>query len=147
MKNLVTGLALLLMHLACYADVTVNDAWARATPSGAAMGAAYMELTNPTSQPVHIVRLETSVAKMSEVHESMEHNGMMRMKHIDPLVIASGETVILKPGGKHVMLMKLIKPLVDGEKFLLTLIDENAETVPVEVIVGSIGQMEMPRAP
>jgi hypothetical protein len=55
--------------------------------------------------------------------------------------------VILKPGGKHVMLMKLIKPLVDGEKFLLTLIDENAETVPVEVIVGSIGQMEMPRAP
>lgn len=51
---------------------------------------------------------------------------MMRMVPVDRIPLAKGKTVSLKPGGYHVMLLQLSKPLVVGEKLELTLTFEHA---------------------
>lgn len=132
---------------ACGSDIVVRAAWARATPLGAVTAAVYATITNPTSRPIEILRITTEVAQKSELHESVEHDGMMRMRHIDPLIVSPGETLILQPGGKHIMLVKLLKPLLEGEKFVLKLTDKSAATTVTEVVVGTIGQMQMPGTP
>ncbi|MBV1877576.1 MAG: copper chaperone PCu(A)C [Pseudomonadales bacterium] len=135
------------------ADMVISNAWSRATPAGAGMGAVYADFSNTSSWPLKIIRISTEVAVVSEVHESFEKDGLMRMREIKPFTIAPGATVSLRPGAKHIMLMKLKKPLEKGVKYALTAwvinasaVDEEQQprSISAEVIVGGFGQMEKP---
>ncbi|HIG40000.1 MAG: copper chaperone PCu(A)C [bacterium] len=139
-----------LFSLTVSADATgpglvISDAWARATPPGAPMGAVYLQIANPTIRPIQVTEITTAVAKISEIHESIERDGMSRMREVDPFIVESGATVSLVPGGKHIMLMRLHEPLIQGGKFLLVFSGNDGYRSEVEVIVGSFGQMEMPQ--
>ena len=144
-------LALLLIQPASAAELLISNAWARATMPGAPMGAVYAEISNTFSAPVEITGVVTNIAGLSEVHESVEVDGMMRMREVSPFVIPQGESVSLRPGSKHIMLMRIEKPLVSGSRFTLrvSLIpgSEAESVIDVEVVVGGIGQMHMPTAP
>ena len=70
-------------------------------------------------------------------------DGVMSMMRIEELVIEPGETVMLKPGGFHVMLMGLKKPLTKGTEFPLTLNFARAGDVTVTVHVKDAGEMGM----
>jgi copper(I)-binding protein len=61
--------------------------------------------------------------------------GAMTMKPVAEIALPAGKAVELKPGGYHVMLMKLAKPLTKGQTFDLELTFEKAgkQTVKVEV--------------
>ena len=124
--------------------LVTSDAWARATPPGAPMGAVYLRIANPTKRPIQVTEITTAVAKISEIHESVERDGMSRMREVDPFIVEPGATVNLAPGGKHIMLMRLHEPLIQGGKFSLTFSGGDGYRSEVEVIVGSFGQMEMP---
>ena len=63
--------------------------------------------------------------------------GMMRMQEVDAIAVPAGATVELKPGGLHLMLIDLAKPLVAGETFTVTLAFASGETLPVPVEVRS----------
>ena len=57
-----------------------------------------------------------------ELHESINDNGVMKMEpHPEGFEIPAGGTLELKPGGKHVMLLGLVKPLAVGDTIELTL--------------------------
>jgi copper(I)-binding protein len=60
---------------------------------------------------------------------------MAGMSDIDHLDIHAGETVELKPGGYHIMLMDLIRDLAVGDKVQLELTFESAGKVTVEAEV------------
>ncbi len=124
--------------------LVVNDAWARATPPGAPMGAVYLRITNPTGMPIRVTEITTPVAKISEIHESVVKDGMSRMRAVEPFIVEPGATQSLQPGGKHIMLMRLTEPLKQSSKFSLTLSGSNGYKTDVEVVVGGFGQMEMP---
>lgn len=95
----------------------VTDAWARATVPGQPVGAAYMKISSPTD--VTLIKAETTAAKSVEVHGMEHQNGVMRMRALGPLQVASGTTVELAPGGTHLMLLGLNKPLKAGETLQL----------------------------
>lgn len=59
----------------------------------------------------------------------------MEMRPVESIAVPAGETVSLKPGGYHVMLLDLVKPLVIGESFDLTVTFAEAgeQTVKAEV--------------
>lgn len=59
----------------------------------------------------------------------------MTMQPVSAIDVPAGETVVLEPGGYHVMLLELVEPLEEGQTFDLTLTFEQAGeiTVPVEV--------------
>lgn len=121
----------------------VKDAYVKATdemPAGsngmdAIMTGAFMTLINDTGHDLKLVSGKSDIAPIVEIHEVV--NGMMQ-KIEGGLLIKNGESTILKPGGNHVMLMGLTKPLVAGDEVTITLIfDDESElevTAPVKVV-------------
>lgn len=114
--SLVTAL---LMSVPAYADVTVSDAWARATRPGQKVGAAYMTLQSPADTA--LVKVESPAAGTVEIHTMTMNDGVMKMRMLENLPLKANETVKLAPGGFHLMLFDLAKPLQAGETVQFTL--------------------------
>jgi copper(I)-binding protein len=105
--------------LAAQAEVTVKDAWVRGTVPAQTSTGAFMTLTSTVDAKV--LRASSPVAKTVEIHESMMHGGVNHMHAVDAVALPAGKPVSLKPGGYHVMLMGLAKPLTPGATVPLTL--------------------------
>lgn len=116
--------ALALPVCACDTDIVVKHAWARATVPGQPVSGAYFEIS--AAKPAKLLRVDSPAAGMVEVHEMKLDGGVMKMRALDALPLPAGQTVTLKPGGTHVMLMQLKQPLKVGSKLALTLHVEQA---------------------
>jgi periplasmic copper chaperone A len=122
------------------ASITVKQPWARATPSGAKTGAVYMTIDNKSATVDRLTGVSSEVADKLQIHEMKVQNGVMQMREITGgLPISAGSSVVLKPGGYHVMLFGLKKPLTAGETFPLTLTFEQAGNISVTVPVQAMG--------
>lgn len=109
------------------APVSVENAWVRAPVGGQKATGAFMRITAKTDQ--RLVRAESPVAGVTEVHEMAMDGNVMRMRAIPALDIPAGKTVELKPGSYHVMLMDLKAPLDKGANVPLTLVFQDAKGV------------------
>lgn len=98
----------------------VSDAWARATPPGVDVGAAYMVIQGG-KQPDRLVAASTDRAAMAHLHTVEEVDGVAKMRGIDAVEVPAGKRVTLAPKSTHVMLMGLDGPLVAGQTFVLKL--------------------------
>lgn len=121
--------------------LTVSNPWARASAGRMKNGAAYLVLTNKGQKTDRLVEATTPVARKASLHESVMEGGVMKMRPVKPIVVGPGATVMLKPGGLHLMLMGLKAPLKEGEMFPLTLTFEKAGHVEVKVMVRKPGAM------
>ena len=101
------------------AAVDVGDAWVRATVPGQSGTGAFMKLNAPSG--ARLVGVATPAAGVAEVHEMKMEGNTMKMRAAPALELPPRQTVELKPGGYHVMLMDLKKALVVGETVPLTL--------------------------
>lgn len=117
------GLTILasLISLACFAGDTVQilDAWTRLPPPGAEVGAAYFSLR--ANSPATLVKITSPAAATVQLHSMSMKNGVMEMREEKMLSLPAGKTVTLKPGGLHVMLMDLKRPLKLGDSVALDL--------------------------
>lgn len=121
-------------------DLQIAQPWTRATPKGASVAGGYLKITNTGSAPDRLVGGTTDIAKRFEVHEMSMDGGVMKMREIKGGVeIAPGATVEFKPGGYHIMMMNLARPLAKGEKVKATLTFEKAGKADVEFAVEGIG--------
>jgi periplasmic copper chaperone A len=116
-------------------ELTVTGAWARTTPPGIPMGAAYLTIHNDTKKSDRLLKLKASVGRKAEVHRTEVIEGVARMREVSVLHLAPGEKAEFAPGGMHVMLMGLEKPLVEGGSFELELLFEVAGPRKVKVLV------------
>jgi hypothetical protein len=107
-------------------ELRVTSAWARATPPGVTMGVVYFQIENGGTRSDRLLTLKTSVATSAGVHRTEIVDGIARMREVAVLHVAPGEKIEFAPGGYHVMLMGLRKPLVAGQKFELELLFEVA---------------------
>lgn len=117
--------AVLLAGWACAAAFAadgprVSDAWARATPPGVAMGAAYLTLHGGT-QPDRLVGARTDRAETVEIHEVVERDGVARMRPVAAVEIPARAVVSLAPNGTHLMLVGLDRPLAAGDSLQVEL--------------------------
>ena len=99
--------------------VTVSGAWVRGTVTGQSATGAFLELK--ASEPSALLGVSSPAAKVVEVHEMAMDKDVMRMRPIPRLDLPAGKSVVLQPGGYHIMLMGLIKPLKKGDIVPLTL--------------------------
>ena len=120
--------------------ITIRQPWARATPPGTTVGAAYFDITNSGAADT-LVGVESPIAANAEVHVDYEEGGLMRMRPVPRLPVPAKGHVHLGSGGLHVMLMNLKQPLKEGEHFPLTLVFQNAGHILVDVQVRGIGAM------
>lgn len=123
-------------------QLTVTEAWVRGTVPGQSVTGAYMTLR--ATRPVTIVAVASPVAKTVELHEMSLQGGVMRMRHLAQLPLAAGASVELKPGGYHVMMTDVTRPLREGEKvpITLTLRDDNGKESTLTVNAAVRPMME-----
>jgi copper(I)-binding protein len=121
-------------------DLVISSAWSRATPAGAAVAGGYLTISNKGTSAERLVSFTTDLAGQPEVHEMSNEGGVMKMRPLTKgLVIPAGATVKLEPGGYHLMLLQLKKPLAAGQRFKATLVFEKAGPVEVEFEVRAMG--------
>ena len=133
---------------AASAQVTVTDPWVRGTVTGQKATGAFMQLKSHADTA--LVAAASPVAKIVEIHEMKMEGSMMRMNAVDRLALPAGKAVDLKPGGYHVMLMDLVKPLKDGDTVPLQLTFEDRagkkQTVEVKAVVRPLAASGSPPA-
>ncbi len=105
------------------AQVAVANAWVRGTVAGQKATGAFMELKSPADTA--LVAVASPSASIVEIHEMKMDGGMMTMRAVDRIALPAGKAVELKPGGYHVMLMDLAKPLKEGDSVPLKLTFED----------------------
>ena len=128
------------------------EAWSRATPGAVRTAAVYGSMTNLSQQTISVRPVTASNAYRIFVHDTILADGMMRMRHQESVTIDAGDSLILEPGGLHLMLTGLLAPLKENEHFDVTLrisvLDDNElmEKSRIEmttkVIVMEVGSLE-----
>lgn len=121
--------------------IEVKAAWARATPPNAPAGGAFLSVTNTGAATDNLISASSDVAKTVELHTHLAQGDVMRMVAVNSIEVQPGKTVDLAPGGLHVMLIGLKKPLKEGESFPLELTFAQAGKVTVSVDVKALGAM------
>lgn len=138
MMVLALGLLLPAVAMAQAPALQVEHAWARATPGGLRSGAVYLTLRN-AGVPDRLTGAATPLADMAMLHESYDDHGIARMRMLDGVALPAGGSVVLRPGGIHIMLTGLHQPLVRGSTFPLMLSFAAAKPVTVTVRVLAAG--------
>lgn len=117
----------------------VEASYARAVGASAMAGAAYMEVTNQSGQDDVLVDAKTDASAMAELHTHIETgDGVMMMRQIEGgIKLAQGETIVMKRGGDHVMMMGLNGALKNGNMVQITLTFEKAGEIVVDVPVDN----------
>ena len=137
MVRVAVAAVLLAWASAGQAQVQVKDAWARPAVQGQSATGAFMSLTS--ADGARLVGVSSSVAGVVEIHEMVMDGNVMKMRAVPGIDLPPGRSVELKPGGYHVMLMDLKRPLKLGERVLVELRletrDKRLLTQPVEVEV------------
>jgi copper(I)-binding protein len=118
--------------------VSVANAWSRATTASATSGAIYATITDHGA-PDTLLSVTTPVAGMAQVHQTIQNGDVMEMRPVDGLTVSADKPVTLAPGGYHIMLMGLKRPLVKGDSFPVTLRFAKAGSIEVIATVQSAG--------
>ncbi len=129
--NRLIALLLALLPLASIAAepaLRVDDPWIRAAPPGARMLAGYARLVNEGAAPVALVGAESARFGLVEVHRTVQVDGVARMRQVESLEIPAGGQVALEPGGLHLMLMRPVSDVAEGERIAIRLrFDDGSE--------------------
>lgn len=115
--------------------LTVRDVQLRASLGGSPNTAGYLRVDNATPADDRLVGASCACARSVELHRSVETGGVARMERVAGYVVASVDGLTLRPGGGHLMLIGLRRPLRDGERVPLTLRFQRAGTVVVNAAV------------
>ena len=136
---LVVGLGL---WSSAQAQVTVDRAWARATVPNQASSGAFMRIT--AQKDVRLTGARSPVASVVEVHEMKMDKDIMRMRPAGELPIKAGQSLELKSGGYHLMMMGLKKQLKTGDAVPLTLEFKAADGSVSKVEVKAVAAFTAP---
>ena len=117
-------------------ELVIRDGYARAAGAAARTGAGYLSVTNTGSSDDRLIEARGDVAARVELHTTDVEDDVARMREVaEGIPIPAGETVVLEPGGLHVMFMGLARPLEQGDAVSLTLVFEAAGEISVELPV------------
>ena len=119
--------------------LTIRGLWTRQTAPGQSVGGGFMTITNAGGRDDRLLGGTSPAAERVEVHTMSLQGGVMRMRPLpDGLAIPANGSVSLAPGGYHIMLIGLKRPLALGGRVPLTLRFRRAGKVKVTLVVQSV---------
>jgi periplasmic copper chaperone A len=135
-------------------SLSISNAFARPTAAGGhdhgghgglsgtpnmaitSVSAAYMTITNSADKADRLVKAESDVAGLVELHETVIVNDIAQMVLQESgIEIPAMGKAELKPGGFHIMLLQLKKELIEGDMITLKLIFESGLVIDMQVPV------------
>ena len=134
-----TAAALLCASAAMAEDLTVDGAYVPVAPPGVMSHAAYLTLANTGNQSRSLIGVKAEGYGMAHLHKSEVVGGVATMSMLHQLDIAPGQSVELKPGGLHIMLMHPKGASTVGDTVTLTLTFANGDVLPIEAMIEARG--------
>ncbi len=135
-------LGIIMFCLNAQAQIQVKDAWARASVLQQKSTGVFLQIV--ASQEADLVAVETKAAQSAEMHEMRMVNDTMHMQEIERVHLSAGQVVTFAPGGMHIMLMGLQRPLTVGEDIVLKLSFEmknkKRKQIEVKAQVRALGE-------
>lgn len=119
-------------------SVKIGHPWARMTAPGQPSGGAFLKISNTGTAGDRLVGGSTPVADHVEMHSMSMEGNVMKMREVNAIDVPPGQTVELKPGAWHMMLIGLKAPLKAGDKVPMTLKFEKAGEVKVELKIEEV---------
>ena len=141
MRKMVTVTILWLVASAAQAQVTVQEAWTRATPPGAKIAAGYLVVRNAGAAD-HLVSVSSPAAERVETHVTVTEGGIARMREVKGYDVPANGALELKAGGSHLMFVNIKGPFKEGTRIPATLRFQRAGEIKVEFAVRPLGASE-----
>ena len=141
MRKMVTVTILWMAASAAQAQITVHEAWARATPPGAKIAAGYLVVRN-AGPADHLVSVTSPAAERVETHVTVTEGGIARMREVKGYDVPANGMLALKAGGSHLMFVNIKAPLKEGASVPATLKFQRAGEVKVQFAVRPLGATE-----
>ena len=116
----------------------VSGGWIRTPPPGVSMLAAYATLRNAGDMPIIFSGAESVDFGDVSLHETVEQNGLERMRALGRVVLAPGEAMALVPGGRHLMLMQPKRALHAGDTVEIRFISESSGSATAKFVVRDV---------
>ncbi|MFD0556172.1 hypothetical protein FB566_1406 [Stackebrandtia endophytica] len=114
------------------AILEISDAWVKTAESG--MSAVFATVTNPGDTDVAVVGAQSELSVV-ELHEVAMVDGEMKMREKDGgFVIPAQSGHQLEPGGDHLMLIDIDRPIQAGDEVTVTLTLDTGETITFTAI-------------
>jgi periplasmic copper chaperone A len=120
-------------------NLVVAGAWIRQPPPGSDVASVYLSLQNVGTKAVKLIGVESPVAAMAMLHESLESGGQSQMRELTSVSLAPGASTAFKPGSKHIMLHGLAHPLQIGERVPIVLVFADGIRLHVTALVRPLG--------
>ena len=121
-------------------NLEISGGFARATAPMAQVGAGFLTIRS-RGEADRLIGYTTPACNRPELHTHIDNNGVMQMRQVDGIDVPAGGEVVLAPGGFHMMMIDLTRPLVEGETVPITLRFARAGEVAVDIPVLGLGAM------
>ena len=119
-----------------FKTLEIDDAWIRETPPNHPITGGYLKIENNGYSDEVLIGVSADFAMKSEIHEMKMEGDVMKMRPLENgLVIPANEEVYLKPGGYHLMFMKLKQQMVSMDIHQVTLTFKNSSSVTLPMMV------------
>jgi len=150
-RSIVRGLLLSLLLIGCgssqkVSELEITNVWARPTPKDSSVAVVYMRVASPVEDELIAVSASVSRSASFRISGGLDSDGGEEHDHHgdassettmtdSTMVLGSNSTFELAPGGPHVMLEGLERPLLEGDSFelLLTFREAGERTIVVNV--------------
>ncbi len=120
-----------------HGSLTIEAPWTRAAGQGG-QGAGFLTIRNAGAAD-RLLSASTPAAGRAELHTMLRDGDVMRMRAVEAIAVPANGAVSLAPGGLHIMLFGLTRPLAVGESVPLTLLFEQAGAVTLQLAVQPAG--------
>ena len=140
MQKILT-ITLILLLMGCdslkTSDLIFSDLTVYAPRAGNRVTAGFTKITNNSPDTITINSISSPQFNIVEIHETIMNNGIASMIKINTLTILEKQSVSLKPGGKHLMLIDPVKRISEGEEIRLIFELSNNETMTLNTTAVS----------
>ncbi len=129
------ALAFFLNHSVYASGASVSNAWIAEAPPVSKVMAAYMTISNDSAETVTVLSAESADFGKIEFHQTVNEDGIARMKHQPSLVIPANASLSLEPGGYHMMLFRPARTLRAGDSSSMLLKTSSGKSLTVDIMV------------
>lgn len=122
-------------------EILIASPYVRAVPAISDNSAMFVTLKNTGSTNRALISAASRAAKVVELHTHINDGGIMRMRKVDKIDLKAKEATVLKPGGLHVMLIGLRRPLEVGATVQVDLKFDDGSSKSVVAPIKSVMAM------
>ncbi len=116
-------------------QIEIKNAVIRLPPPGSTTTAMFMDIMNNDKVERTLEKVSGAISDDIELHEMAMTEGRMTMRNVPKILLKKGEHTLLKPGGLHIMIFNLKRPLKENEAIDMKMDFDRQEHVTIKAIV------------